>query len=250
MHEPQLAAETSGRGPVAQCTAAQARELTISRHGIATAYRVALLSDVVKLLRDRPGETRLQLDYKNVEPFKSDEPLHRLIGVIEPLRERVLVSTGADWQLRKLRRIAPWLRLGFDVMGYLDWEPPGTPRDPREYPKHLGAYGYYDDHPLAIARCWSAADYLADRCESLMGLVPDVSAFYIRHTLLAQSLSDGFNWAEMLHHRGIKLDAWTLDVTDPLATTNALRLLAAGVDMFTTNTPWALAKLLNDGRPL
>ena len=245
VHEPLLEAETNGSGPVAQCTAAQARGLSISRHGIDTPYRVALLSDVVGLLLDRPGETHLQLDFKNVEPFADDEPLQRLLGLIEPLGRRVLVSTGADWQLRKLHRIAPWLMLGFDVMGYLDWEPAGAARNPDEYPKQRGVYGYYDDHPLAGTRRWPVADYLRDRCESLMGLVPAVSIFYIRHTLLAQSLNDGFNWAEALHSRGIRLDAWTLDVTDPLAVTNALRLLASGVDQFTTNTPRALAGLLN-----
>ena len=67
------------------------------------------------------------------------------------MRERVIVSSGADWQLRRLRKLAPWLMLGFDIMWYLGWQPEGEPRDPREYPKNLGAYGYYDDHMLAIS---------------------------------------------------------------------------------------------------
>jgi glycerophosphoryl diester phosphodiesterase len=71
-----------------------------------------------------------------------------------------------------------------------------------------------------------------------------VSTFYISHVLLAHSLEDGFNWAEALHQAGIKLDAWTLDADDALAIVNAKRLLAAGVDQFTTNTPRALAALL------
>ncbi|HVO43028.1 MAG TPA: hypothetical protein VMT34_10410 [Aggregatilineales bacterium] len=39
-------------------------------------------------------------------PFPSDEPLHRLVDLIAPLGRRVQVSTGADWQLRKLRTMA------------------------------------------------------------------------------------------------------------------------------------------------
>jgi glycerophosphoryl diester phosphodiesterase len=74
--------------------------------------------------------------------------------------------------------------------------------------------------------------------------VPGVSAFYVEHHFLAQSLADGFNWAEPLHARGVQLDAWTMDVTNPTAVANAKRLLSAGVDMFTTNTPRALAQVL------
>ena len=45
---------------------------------------------------------------------------------------------------------------------------------------------------------------------------------------------------------GILLDAWTMDITDPAAVRNVPPLLAAGVDLFTTNTPGALAE---SGRP-
>jgi glycerophosphoryl diester phosphodiesterase len=77
-------------------------------------------------------------------------------------------------------------------------------------------------------------------------LVPRISTFYIDHHLLAQSLDDGFNWAEALHSYGIKLDAWTLDADKPIAAENARRLYNAGVDQFTTNTPAALSTLLNE----
>lgn len=252
VHEFELEAETSGHGAVGSTSPAQARALVIKRRGELTDYHVPCLSEVVNLFMARGGNTRLQLDFKNVFPLPTEEPLERLIRLIEPLGERVLVSSGADWQLRKLRRLAPWLRLGFDVMYYIDWEPPDKTRDPRTFPKRRGAYGYYDDHMLALERRWSTAEYLNDRCESLMGLVPDVSAFYIEHTLLAQSLKDGFNWAEALHRRRIKLDAWTMDVTNPTAVQNVPLLLSAGVDLFTTNTPRALAKLLeqNQAKPL
>jgi glycerophosphoryl diester phosphodiesterase len=186
----------------------------------------------------------LQLDYKNVIPFADPEPLQRLVDLIQPLGDRVIVTSGADWQLRKLRKLAPWLMLGFDVMGYIGWKPPEESRDPRELPKALGAYGYYDDHILASKRYVPTADYLRDRCESLASLVPDVSAFYLEYPLIAQSLKDGFNWAEALHEHGIKLDAWTMDVTNLVAVQDLPPLLAAGVDLFTTNTPLALAQLL------
>lgn len=244
VHDAVLEGETTGAGDVAACTPAQARNLCFVVNGVSTQVRVPLLSDVVAALVAHPTPARLQIDFKNVLPFSDDEPLRRLIKLIEPLGERVIVSSGADWQLRKLRRHAPWLDLGFDVQFYIDWQPADKPRNPREYPKALGAYGYYDDHPIASQRFWATADYLRDRCGALIGLVPRASTFYISHKLIAQSLDDGFNWAAMLHDAGIKLDAWTMDAGNPIAVQNAPRLLDAGVDQFTSNTPLALRQML------
>lgn len=245
VHDPELESETSGQGAVAALSPHAARALYIKHQDQVTRHPVPLLSDVVELFRASPGQTQLQLDFKNVIPFPADEPLRRLIHLIEPLGARVLVSSTADWQLRQLRRLAPSLRLGFDIMLYLFyWQPNKPPRIARHPPYTLGAYGYYDDHPLASARIWSAGDYLLDRCESLMGLVPNVSVFYIEHSLLAQSLEDGFNWAEPLHARGVQLAAWTMDVTDPVARATAPKLYKAGVDLFASNTPRALSELL------
>jgi hypothetical protein len=95
-----------------------------------------------------------------------------------------------------------------------------------------------------MAPFYSTPEYLADRCAVLASLVPGVTTFYVGHTLLAQSLDDGFNWAAALHDLGIKLDVWTVDSTNPAAVTNALRLLAAGADQFTTNTPGEMRAIL------
>lgn len=233
VHDADLESETSGQGKVEACTADQARSLRFKLTEIA----VPLLGDVVTLFRESSSDARLQLDFKNVFPYIDDEPLHRLVQLIEPLGEQVIVSTGADWQLRKLRKIAPWLDLGFDIQFYIDWRDPDDEIDPRIPPYRRGAYGYWDDHPLATARLTSPAEYLADRCASMVGLVPRLSTFYIDHRLLAQSLDEGFNWAAALHEHGIRVDAWTLDVGNSRAETNARRLLEAGVDQFTTNTP-------------
>lgn len=245
IHDEWLESETTGQGAVGALSAADAKALCYKVQGLSTPYHVPTLSEVVALFLSHKSSTRLQLDFKNMIPFTSDEPLTRLIKLIYPLGGRVIVSTGADWQLRKLRRLAPWLELGLDIHFYIDWREPGESADPRMYTRQLGAYGYWDDHPIAATRFWSTADYLTDRCGMLIGLVPNVSTFYISHTLLAQSLSDGFNWAQMLHAANIKLDAWTLDVGNPAAEANAVQLCAAGVDQFTTNTPLALAALLS-----
>jgi glycerophosphoryl diester phosphodiesterase len=246
VHDPELESETSGQGEVGKSTPEQVRDLFLQspETGEPTSIRPALLGDVVRAMLDYPNGARLQLDFKNVLPFPDDEPLRRLVKLIEPLGDRVIVSTGADWQLRRLRKLAGWLDLGFDVQFYIDWRQPGNPPDPRIPPFRLGAYGYWDDHLVAVQRFWPTAEYLAERCEYMARSLPGVSTFYIDHKLIAQSLDDGFNWAEALHHLNIRLDAWTMDVTNPAAVANVPRLLAAGVDQFTTNTPRELATLL------
>ncbi|MBL8121101.1 MAG: hypothetical protein JNJ78_26605, partial [Anaerolineae bacterium] len=60
----------------------------------------------------------------------------------------------------------------------------------------------------------------------------------------ARALDDGFDMAAFLHQHNVKLDAWTLDTDKPVAVKNALRLRDVGVDLFTTNTPAAMADVL------
>src|SRR5579859_1516706 len=115
VHDPYLESETNGFGPVQALMPAKARQLHYKQRGQVTGEPVALLQDVVKLFLDASGTTRLQIDWKDVIPFPNAEPYERLIRLIKPLGERVIVSTGADWQLRRLRRLAPWLDLGFDI---------------------------------------------------------------------------------------------------------------------------------------
>jgi glycerophosphoryl diester phosphodiesterase len=245
VHDETLEAETTGVGAVAQCSMAVSEGLFFkSKEGNASAYHVPRLSQVVELFQHFPGQSRLQLDLKNVIPFSDDEPLRRLVRLIEPLGDRVIVSSSADWQLRRLYRLAYWLELGFDIHFYIDWRLPNEPLDPRVPPYRQGAYGYWDDHPLSLQRFWPTAEYLAERCEMLTTLIPSVTTFYVEHRLLAQSLDDGFNWAAALHEAGIKLDAWTIDAHNPIAVANATRLLGAGVDQITTNTPTELAAAL------
>ncbi len=244
VHDATLDSETDGAGPVGDCPLRAARQLRIRTATGATAYRAPVLGDVVDLLLKHPAQTRLQLDFKNTTPFASAEPLERLARLVEPLGRRVIVSSGADWQLRRLRAVAPWLDLGLDIHFYIAWCAPGATRDPDEHPRVRGAYGYWDDHPIAQRAIWSTAEYLRDRLECLTGLVPGASTFYINHQFLAQSLADGFDWAAALRARGIRSDAWTMDIGKPAAEASLPLLLAAGVDQITTNTPAAMATMI------
>lgn len=242
VHDATLDSETNGTGDVSAIMPEDARKLFIKHQGEVTPYRPPLLGDVVTLMIEYGGTSRLQIDYKAVLPTTDDEPLRRLIRLIAPLGERVLVSTEADWHLRKLRRLAAWLNLGFDIGLYLDYRPNGS--HPRLPPYNVGEYGYHDDHILSVQRLLPPADYLAERCEILLSAFPSASTWYVSHHMIARGLEDDFNMATWLHERGVKLDAWTLDADNAVTAENAPRLLAAGIDQFTTNTPRALSKML------
>ncbi len=244
VHDPVLESETSGTGQVNECSPEQAKTYRIKHRGTITEYAPALLNEVVASFLAADNSTRLQLDYKAVYPSTDDEPLRRLARLIEPLGKRVIVSTGADWHLRKLQQLAPWLDIGFDIGFYLDWRDLSWKEEPRNPPYRRGAYGYHDDHLLAHEKLLPAANYLAERCEQLLCYVPTARIWYVSHHLLAQCLNDGFNMAQWLHGHNVKLDAWTLDVDKPVALANATRLRDAGVDLFTTNTPMAMASHL------
>ena len=245
VHDDVLEHETTGSGKVGATAPEETRSLFIkTRDGAITNCCPPLLSEVVALFSEYPNGARLQIDYKNVFPMRDDEPMRRLLKLIESLGERVLVSSGADWNLRWMRRNAAWLDIGFDIGFYLDYRT--TPAaDPRQPPYFEGAYGYYDDHLLAKLALLDPAHYLAERCDNLLNTIPQVSTWYVDHRLLARALDDGFNMAAWLHERGVKLDAWTLDI-GKVPNDAILRLRDAGVDQFTTNTPLALGRLLNE----
>lgn len=244
VHDPVLESETNGNGKVRECTPEASKQYRLKHRDAVSEHPPALLSEVVSAFLEHPGRTRLQLDYKDVYPSADDEPLRRLIGLIEPLGTRVIVSTGADWHLRKLRRLAPWLDLGFDIGFYLDWRDPAWKAEPENPPYQRGAYGYHDDHMLAREASLPTGVYLAERCDFLLQLIPDISTWYVSHHLIARALDDGFDMAAFLHQHNVKLDAWTLDTDKPVAVKNALRLRDVGVDLFTTNTPAAMADVL------
>jgi glycerophosphoryl diester phosphodiesterase len=112
-------------------------------------------------------------------------------------------------------------------------------------PFGLGAYGYWDDHPLASRRWGETADYLAARAEALRAQAPSGAIWYIRAKLLTSALAEGFDWIADLHGRGAQVDAWTLSPDSPADVELARQLVAAGVDRITTDNAPDLARKLS-----
>jgi glycerophosphoryl diester phosphodiesterase len=242
VHDDTLEHETSGSGVVGECSLEEARKLRIKGK---PDYAPGLLSNLIPLLQDDQHKPCVQLDFKSFFLFPTDEPLGRFVDMLKPLASQIHVSSPADWQLRKLKQMAPWMDIGFDIEFHFDLRQPDEHYDPRQPPYREGAYGYHDDSLLSMGIIWPEVDYLADRCTVLLNQVPGISTLHVNHHLMAHSLDVGFNWAEAAHARGVALSTWTLDADNPAAVKYAPRLRDAGVDRFTSNTPAALEKMLN-----
>jgi glycerophosphoryl diester phosphodiesterase len=244
LHGPLLEDNTTGLGPITAVTAAQIRELRHVWRGAVTDVPIGLLDQALDLLGAYPDLVELQLDLKPDSPILLDDGvLAHLVERLQPVKDRVRVTSVADWLLRRLRALDAELPLGFDPLLYLDvsWDEPGDRDAP---PFRQGAYGYLDEHPLASRRWGSPADYLSARAESLWVQAPAGVVWYVRAWLLGRSLDDGFGWIADLHDRGAQVVAWTLDPDKPEAVALARRLASLGVDRITTNNAPALALML------
>jgi glycerophosphoryl diester phosphodiesterase len=242
LHGPVLERETTGSGPVSSHTAEQVRALRYVWRDAVTDVPVGLLSEAIDLLCQHSHPVELQLDLKP-DVFYSNAVLARLAADLKQVKDRVRVTSPADWTLRRLRAIDPDLALGFDPLLYLDFDP-SEPRDPALPPFRLGVYGYWDDHPLASRQWGEVAEYLAVRAEALWAQAPADAIWYIDASLLERALDDGFDWIADLHARGAQVDAWTLDAHRPEQAALARRLAARGVNRITTNDVLALALVL------
>jgi glycerophosphoryl diester phosphodiesterase len=243
-HNQRLEDGTDGSGLVAAQTASEVSHLHYTRAGCENAEPVGLLSQALELLRNHPNPVELQLDLKSHARY-TDHLLMSLLRVVEPVKERIRVTSPADWAVRRLRSLDGDIPLGFDPMLYLNVGKAGE-RDPQIPPFRLGEYGYWDDHPLASRRWGKPAEYLAARAEALWLQAPSDAIWYIPAVTLDHAFNDGFDWIADLHERGAKVDAWTLDPDRSEHIVMAQRLSAAGVDRITTTNAPAMAAALNN----
>jgi glycerophosphoryl diester phosphodiesterase len=238
-HDSLLDGATTGSGPVRLATRKQAADLRCRWRGQVSDHRPPLLSEVVDLLREEASPTVLELDAKDEEPWPYSR-VEELVRLVEPVRDQVIFGGCADWNLRRLVQVDPRIRVGFTPSFYLDWvSPEGAPHG---LPGEVGAYGYLDRHPLARARNQPASDYLWERINGLVRLVPGACEMHIRLSLFEHMQSDGLgDTTHRLRRAGIRVDVWTLDADTPGWQGRLTNAVWAGVDIVTTNTAQQLA---------
>src|SRR5688572_5072478 len=118
LHGPLLEHETTGTGPIRDYTTEQVRELRHLYQGKVTGVAVGLLSEAIELLWQYPGSVELQLDLK--PDIYLPDALSWLVACLQPVKDRVRVTSPSDWALRRLRALDPDLPLGFDPLLYLE----------------------------------------------------------------------------------------------------------------------------------
>ena len=211
--------------------------------GVVTNESIGTLSEAIELIRDTSYPHELQLDLKPYRPLDRST-LENLLLLISPVKDRIRVSSVADWTLRFLRRLDSRLLIGFDPLLYLDI----ATRERYSLclpPFRLGSYGYRDDHPLSSYKWGHIAEYLSARAEALYSQVPFNAVWFIRASLLAQVLADGFDWIGYLHAHGMQVGAWTLDAENPDQIELAQYLIDASIDRITTNDVQHLSNVLH-----
>ncbi len=224
-HANRLEESTASHGPVGQLTRHAALKLQRSDD---PKSRPPLLNEVVALVL--PYASELQLDLKDWRPLTS-ESVASLIRLTKALGDRVIVSSGQDWNLRAIASRNSAIRLGFDPDHYI-----AAARREVPVPARLGAYGYRDDHPLALGRSQPVAEYLRGRMNDLLTQCPFAAELFIEYSLLLQAADEGVSLPQLLHERGVAVSAWTLDYHGPESMAKLDALAAAGVDHVTTNT--------------
>jgi glycerophosphoryl diester phosphodiesterase len=163
------------------------------------------LADLLALVRERGVLLNVDL--------KAPEAEVALIGMLSAhdLLHRTVVTSRASYQLRRLRALAPALRLGISKGS-------SPPRGPRGAPE------------------WAA---LVSQRPLLPRLLPDIlyraraDAAYLQFRLITPPL------VAALHRAGFGLYAWTVDRPD-----DAERLIGWGVDGITTNRPDCIRPLM------
>jgi glycerophosphoryl diester phosphodiesterase len=226
-HDRRLEDHTTGAGALGRVTPDDVRAC---RFRDRLDDRPPVLSEVADAAHG--SRTEIQLDLKDWRTL-SDARIRALNEIVAPIRERVIVSSGQDWNLLRIREQAPEIALGFDPGHYL-----AHPRDDDApvLPRTVGAYGYLDDHPLAVGRAGETADYLLQRFELFALQAPYAHEYFLSYRLALKMLDDGFNAAEFLHGRRIDANVWTPDYRGPDSVIALRRLLDAGFDRVTTNT--------------
>jgi glycerophosphoryl diester phosphodiesterase len=230
LHDDRFDRVTDARGLVRDATAVEA-----TRARFADGTHPLVFSEAILLLAANDYPRRVELDLKDLAPYTPAQA-EALVRAVQPLKERAHFSCPADWNLRRLLAIDPTVAVSLNPHCYIDTELDDDVGLP------MGAYGYRDAHPLARARLSNTADYLRDRLGGILRLVPGISEAHLRVGMFERMLDDGVADAvEIFHRMGMKLDVWTLDAGAPEWEQRFARIVGAGVDIVTTNTPRELA---------
>ena len=241
-HNESLDTLTNRSGPVFSLQQSEKQDLWYLNEMGEKLNRVACLSEAIPLLAEDCQIKEFQLDLKtHASALLTEEILRNLLDLIIPVKNRVRITSCADWDIRKLRHLDPEVKLGFDPHFFIDF---GRGESLSFPPYRQNRFNYRDDHPIALYNWENPREYLAMRAESLWLLGADTDIWYLRFAFLRKSMDDGFNWIEFLHHRGVQVCAWTLNIEDERDKPIINEVCSMNPDRLTTDTPQKWHSLL------
>jgi len=216
LHDDELAAETTGAGLVREHDRAALERLRqCDNQGRPLATLPLFLDEVVEALAGSPAgwPGRLQLDLKAPPAPVEVAAIERFAALIEPVARHVILA-GTRWPaVLRLGRAVPGLRLGYDPLDIHEVAPPASTAEFTA----LGAY--------ALAHAYEAR------------------IFYFHIPLLLQGLELRVDLIALAQARGAEVDAWRLEPGHEGAGAKLARLVEAGVDQITTDSPEELERL-------
>jgi glycerophosphoryl diester phosphodiesterase len=216
LHDEEIAAETTGEGLVQDHDRAALERLRQrGNDGRPLATAPLFLDEVTDTLTRAPAgwPGRLQLDLQPPPAPFDAATVERFAALTAPVAPYLMLG-GARWPaVLRLGRAVPGLRLGFDPCDIHEVAPPASAAEFEA----LGAYA------LAHAR--------------------EAAIFYFHIPMLLRGLELGVDLIAMAKARGAEVDAWRLEPEDDPAAATLARLVEAGVDQITTDSPEALEQL-------
>ena len=231
-HDGSLDSETTGSGRVDALMAVAVRDL---RFRADESVPLSFLEDVVDVLRQ--GESLLQVDLKLRRPISAVR-LDALAGVLQPIRDRVLVGSQAHWNLRGL----PARGIPVAIDPTLQWQYAPSRESERALPFRRGLHGLWDDAPIAHVRGVSFTDYCGVRIADIVGLLPEAREWMVDIATIRQFSALGVHLGNELGRRGIELAAWTMVDEGPGPSSEVLKsLFSAGVTTVITDAATKLA---------
>jgi glycerophosphoryl diester phosphodiesterase len=216
LHDDDLACETTGEGLVRDRDRATIERLCqCANDGRPLDSAPLFLDELLETLESAPAgwPGRLQLDLKQPAELIEAPMIERFAALIEPVARHVMLG-GTQWHaVRRLGLAVPGLRLGFDPLDIHEAAPPDSAAEFQA----LGAY------TLAHAR--------------------GAAIFYFHVPIVLRGLELGVDLIAMAKAQRAEVDAWRLEPEDDRAAAKLTRLIEAGVDQITTDSPEALERL-------
>ena len=217
LHDLTADRETTGRGRIAELSAAALRGLYLrGQDGTPLSEHVMLLEDLCVLLAqgELHPDALLQLDYKEDWRVLDEAALAVFRQAVGPVAKHMILSSGDAEAVRILTKDVPGLRIGYD-------------------PCHDGA----------LERLAETRDF-AGLVRDAVAASPHAEMIYLAYPLVLEAHRLGFDLVAAFHAEGRRIDAYTINRADAVSRAKVEALLGLRVDQITTDDPEGLLALV------